>query len=200
MRFDETREFDDGGKRASQAYSNALHKLQQASKEIFGEKLKTSGRRPMVRFESALVDLKNRLPQDTDRGKRLLDILDVECGEDIEEALLSWADLDNLSPEQIKRAMYSEFRSQGQGRFDLRPILRRVLDELFNGPTSRRPRVGANRHWPRLLQYLREIEVETNWLPDGQGIRLANKGGRGPVAQYPNDPGRLSVIINPDYL
>ncbi len=200
MRFSEMREFDDGGKLASQAYWNALRKLQHACEEVFGEELETYGDRPMALFESALESLKRRLSQDAEQGKRVLDILDIEPGEDIAAVLLSNADIDSLAPKPIKTAMYGEFRSLGKGRFELRPILRRVLDEVFTDSAIRRPRVGANRHWPRLRQYLREIEDETNWLPDGQGMRLANKSGRGPVAQFPTDPSRLSVIIDPDYL
>jgi len=200
MRFGKIQEFDDGGKLASQAYWNALRKLQQACEEAFGEALETYGERPMALFESALESLKIRLSQDVERGKHVLDILDIEPGEDIRAVLLGWADVDSIAPKPIKTAMYADFRRLGKGRFELRPILRRVLDEVFTDPTIRRPRVGANRHWPRLRQYLREIEDETNWLPDGQGMRLANKSGRGPIAQYPTDPGRLSVVIDPDYL
>lgn len=200
MRFSEMREFDDGGKLASQAYSNALRKLQQAYEEVYDEELESYGDRPMARFESALNSLKKRLSQDAERGKRVLDFLDIEPGEDIGTVLLGDADIDSIAPKPIKTAMYAEFRSLEKGRFELRPILRRVLDEVFTDPAIRRPHVGANRHWPRLRQYLREIEDETNLLPDGQGMRLANKSGRGPVAQYPTDPGRLSVVIDPDYL
>ena len=126
--------------------------------------------------------------------------MDIEPGEDIGTVLLSDADIDSLAPKPIKTAMYAEFRSLEKGRFELRPILRRVLDEVFTDPAIRRPRVGANRHWPRLRQYLRAIEDETNLPPDGQGMRLANRSGRGPVAQNPADPCRLSVVIDPDYL
>ncbi|MFG1182947.1 TroA family protein [Xanthobacter versatilis] len=200
MRIAEMREFDDGGKLASQAYRNALRKLQDACEEVFGEQLETQGERAMALFESALESLKNRLSEHSEKRMRLFEILDIEPGEDLTKALLYPVDIDTLAPKQVKDEMYAEFHRRGKGRFDLRPILRRVLDELFTERTIRRPNVGANRHWPRLRQYIREIEDETNWLPDGQGVRLVNKGGRGPVAREPRDPGRLSVIIDPDYL
>jgi len=31
-------------------------------------------------------------------------------------------------------------------------------------------------------------------------IRLANIGGRGPVARQPRDPASLSIIIEPDHI
>lgn len=200
LRLDEQLESNEGGRRASQAYWNALRKLRGAWREVFSEELEAHGVRAMETFENALENLKTRLLQDAEGGKRLLDILDVQPGEDVGEVLLGWANIDDLTPNQVKAAMLAEFRIRGEGRFDLRPILRAVLDAAFSDARTRRPRAGPNRHWPRLLQYLREIEEETDWSPDGRGIRLANIGGRGPVARDPRDPGLLSVVINPDYL
>lgn len=200
MRTGEMREFDDGGKLPSQAYRNALRKLQDACEEVSGEQLEVRGERPMALFESALESLKKRLSEDAEERKRLLVLLDIEPDEDLRAALLYPVDIDALTPKQVKDAMYLEFHRRDKGCFGLRSILRRVLNKLYPDFTIRRPNVGANRHWPRLRQYVREIEDETNCLPDGRGIRLVNKGRRGPVAQHPGDPGRLSVIIDPDYL
>lgn len=74
---------DGGDKPASQAYWNALKKLQDAWREVFHEELEAHGSRAMERFESALGSLKARLRQDASGGKRLLDLLDVEPGEDM---------------------------------------------------------------------------------------------------------------------
>jgi hypothetical protein len=190
----------DGGKPASQAYWNALRKLREAWREVFNEELEAHGSRAMETFGSALENLKERLRQDSAGGKRLLDVLDVEQGEDVAEVLLGWADLDDLTPNRVKGAMLAKLQTCGRGRFELRPFLRDVLDSLFDSSRTTRPRVGANRHWPRLLQYLRELEEATDWSPEGRGVRLANIGGRGPVAREPRDPGLLSLIIDPDYL
>jgi hypothetical protein len=154
----------------------------------------------MERFENALDSLKERLRQDPTGGKRLLDALDVQPDEDPGAVLLGWADVDDLTPNLVKAALLAEIRKRGKGRFELRTILRDVLDVLFSEAQTRRPRVGRNRHWPRLRQYLREIEEATDWSPDGRGMRLSNLGGRGPVALEPRDPGLLSVIIDPEYL
>jgi hypothetical protein len=191
---------DGGGKPASQAYWNALRKLQDAWREVFNDELEAHGSRGMERFENAIGSLKQRLRQDVAGGKRLLEVLDVQPGEDIEEVLLAWADMDDLTPKQVKAAMLREVQNRGEGRFELRAVLRAVLDVLFDDARTRRPRVGSNRHWPRLLQYLRELEEDTDWSPDGRGVRLANAGGRGPVARQPQDPGLLSILIDPDYL
>lgn len=199
MRLEELLE-SNGGKPASQAYWNALRKLRDAWRDVFGEELEAHGSRAMETFESALETLKAKLRQDVAGGQRLLDVLDVKPGEDVGEVLLGWADLDDLTPNQIKTAILQECRSQGEGRHHLRAVLRAALDILFDGTKIRRPRVGANRHWHRLLQYLRELEEETDWSPDGRGIRLANVGGRGPVARHPRDPTLLSIIVKPDYI
>jgi len=198
--MDELLGSDGGGKPASQAYWNALRKLRDAWREVFNEELEAHGSRAMETFENALENFKERLRQDAAGGKRLLDVLDVQPGEDIDEVLLGWADLDDFTPNRIKAAMLAEFESRGRGRHELRAILRATLDRLFDESRTRRPRVGPNRHWSRLLQYLRELEEATDWSPDGRGFRLANIGGRGPVAREPRDPGLLSAIIDPEYL
>lgn len=192
--------FAGGGKPASQAYWNALRKLQDAWREVFSDELEANGSRAMERFEDALDSLKQRLRQDTVGGKRLLEVLDIQPGEDIEEVLLAWADMDDLTPNRVNGALLLEVQNRGRGRFELRPVLRAVLDALFDDARTRRPRVGPNRHWPRLLQYLRELEEDTDWSPEGRGVRLANAGGRGPVARQPKDPSLLSIIIDPDFL
>ena len=200
MQFYNTQEDVMGGKAASQAYWNALNKLRDAWRDVFGEELEAHGNRAMTTFENALENLKERLRLDPDRGRQILNHLDVEPDEDIGQALLRWADIDDLSPNRVKDALCTEFRMHGAGRHELRPILRAVFDGLFDTAQIRRPRVGPNRHWPRMLQYLRELETETDQSPDGRGVRLSNLGGRGPVAQMPKDPTLLSVTIDPDYL
>lgn len=200
LKHSDHRNFDGGGKPASQAYWNALRKLQDAWREVFDDELEAHGSRAMERFEDALGSLKQRLREDATSGKRLLELLDVQAGEEIEEVLLAWANVDDLAPNLVKAALLTEVHNRGKGRFELRPVLRAVLDALFDDARTRRPRVGPNRHWPRLLQYLRELEEDTDWSPEGRGVRLTNAGGRGPVARQPRDPSLLSILIDPDYL
>lgn len=194
-------QLNDGGKAASQAYWNALNMLRDAWRYVLDEELETPpGNRAKEAFENALDQVKKRLNEDAVEGERLRNRLDVDSSESIRDVLLGRADLDDRTPNQIKAAMFTAFQGKGVGRFELSAVLRDVLDALFDARDMRRPRVGANRHWPRLLQYLREIEEETDWSPDGRGIKLTNSGGRGPVASEPRDPLRLCIIINPDYL
>lgn len=189
----------DGGRNASQAYWNALTKLRMAWKEVFDEDLPTIGNRAKDAFEQAIGQVTQRLKADATGERRLLDALDVDPKEDIVEVLLRFADMDDLAPKVVKLAILEQCVKLGRGRHDLRALLRPVLDQVFAGSAARRPRVGANRHWPRLLQYLRELEEDTSW-ETGTGLHLMNASGGGPVARRPTDPGDLAVRIDPDHL
>lgn len=189
-----------GGKYAAQAYWNALAKLRAAWREVFKEELPTVGNRAMDAFEQAIALMKARLASDAGAGQKLRDLLDIDAKEDIAEVLLGWADMDDVAPKAVKRAIAEECEKLGKGRHELRTLLRPVLDTVFAGDKTRRPRVGANRHWPRLLQYRREVEEETDWSPAGRGLRLMNAGGGGAVARVPSDPATLAVRVDPDYL
>lgn len=199
MRFDELFEVN-GGKYAAQAYWNALTKLRAAWKEIYDEDLPTEGNRAMDAFEQAIELVKTRLASDAAGDKKLRDLLDVDPKDDIAEVLLGWADMDDVPPKVVKQALREECARLGPGRHKLRDLLRPVLVKAFAGANTRPPRVGANRHWPRLLQYLRELEEETDWSPAGRGVRLMNAGGGGPVAREPGDPAVLAIKIDPDHL
>lgn len=189
-----------GGKLAAQAYWNAFKKLRTAWQEVFDEELQANGSRAMETYENALEFIKVRLREDAAGRERLREVLDVRPDETMAEVLLAWADMDDLTPAQVRQAMLDQCRALGTGRHDLRGFLRTVLDAVFEDSGARRPRVGANRHWPRLRQYLRELEADTDWSPHGRGVRLANIGGRGPVARDPRDPALLGLVIDTDYL
>lgn len=188
------------GRYAAQAYWNALAKLRAAWKEVFAEDLPTEGNRAMGAFEQAIDLMKARLATDATGGDRLRQVLDVDRKDDIAEVLLGWADMDDVAPKIVRQAMIARCLELGKGRHDLRSVLRPVLDVVFADSKARRPRVGANRHWPRLLQYLRELEDETDASPAGQGLRLLNAGGGGRVARHPSDPGTLAVRVDPEHL
>lgn len=189
-----------GGKAASQAYWNALSTLRSAWKEVFNEDLPTEGNLAKSAFEQAISQIKQRLANDSAGAKRLRLELDLDIGDDIAEVLLSYANIDDLPPNVVKHAIREECIRLGEGRHELRSVLRPVLDSLFSGSKTRRPRVGANRHWPRLLQYLRELEEDTDWSPAGRGLRLMNAGSGGRVAAEPADPATLAVRIDPDFM
>jgi len=188
-----------GGKHAAKAYWNALTKLRAAWRDVFGEELPTVGNRAMDAFEQAIAQVKERLSSDVAGAARLRTALDVEPKEDIAEVLLGHADMDDVPPKSVKEAMLQQCALLGAGRHELRSLLRPVLDGVFAKAKTRRPRVGANRHWPRLLQYVRELEEDTTWST-GKGVHLMNAGGGGRVARHPADPADLVVRIDPDHL
>lgn len=200
MRTEELWESGGGGMHAARAYWNALTKLRVAWREVFDEELPTHGNMAKDAFEQAIDLMKLRLAQDAAGGRRLRSALDVDAKEDIAEVLLGYADMDDLAPSVVKQAMLDECRRLGTMRLEVRDFLRPVLDALFKAETTRRPRVGANRHWPRLLQYLRELQDDTDWRPDGRGVVISNSGGRGPVARHPQDPAQLAIRIDAEYL
>lgn len=189
-----------GGRAASQAYWNALNTLRSAWKEVFSEDLSTEGNLAKGAFEQAISQIKQRLADDSAGAKRLRLELDLDIGDDIAEVLLGYANIDDLSPNVVKLAIREECMRLGEGRHELRSLLRPVLNTLYAGNKIRRPRVGPNRHWPRLLQYLREIERDTDWSSAGRGLRLINAGGGGRVAADPTDPAALAIRINPDFM
>ena len=200
MRIEELLESNNGGMHAARAYWNALTKLRVAWRDVFNEDLPTHGNLAKDAFEQAIALMKQRLAQDAAGGRRLRSALDVDAKEDIAEVLLGYADMDDVTPSAVKQAMLDECRKLGSTRVEVRDFLRPVLDALFKAETTRRPRVGANRHWPRLLQYLRELQDDTDWRPDGRGIQIMNSGGGGPVARNPHDPTLLAMRIDVDYL
>ena len=193
---------DGGGKPAAQAYWNALRRLREAWRTVFDEELTTSGSGAKDQYLSAVEEIERRLRSQADKRQELRQELDVAPDEDIAETVLALADLDDLAPNEVKGAIYAEAQrlvDEGRREVELHVFLRAVLDVLFSENRTRRPNVGVNRHWPRLLQYVREAEWETDWSPDGRGLRLANAGG-GRVAQEPRDPRKLRLIFDSDYL
>jgi hypothetical protein len=130
---------------------------------------------------------------------RLRTALDVDAKEDIAEVLLGDADMDDVTPKFVKEAMLGQCGILGPGRHELVALLRPVLGKVFADAKTRRPRLGANRHWPRLLQYVRELEEDTTWST-GKGVHLMNSGGGGRVARHPANPADLAVRIDLDYL
>ncbi len=183
---------DDGGKKASQAYWNALKILKYAFREATGEELTAGGSSAKQAFQLAVEEIEVRLRMDRALDKAIRTRLDLDPDEDIVTNFFGRDDIDDRSPNEVKEAILAELLHRGTGRFELRPILRAALDTLFDDPERKKPRVGANRHWPRLLHYLREIEEETG------GIRPTDISGRGRVARTPADPGRLGIQIDPD--
>ncbi len=200
MRVKEQLEPGNGGMHASRAYWNALTKLRVAWRDVFDEDLPTHGNVAKDAFEQAIVLMKTCLAKDISGGSRLRAALDVDAKEDIAQVLVAYADMDDLPPSAVKQAMLDECRRLGTTRIEVRDFLRPVLDALFKSEATRRPRIGPNRHWPRLFQYLRELQDDTDWRPDGRGVVIMNTGRGGPVARNPWDPALLAMRIDANYL
>lgn len=191
---------DHGGKAASMAYWNALSALRSAWKQVFNEDLPTEGNNAKDAYRQALNLVTQRLKGNARDEHRLRSELDIADDQDLGEALLDFADLDDLSPNEVKASILRHSTELGDGRHELRTLLRLVLDDIFEGRRFRQARVGANRHWPRLLLYLRELEDETDWGDNNRGLRLMNVSGRGPVAAKPEDPARLGIRIDTSFI
>lgn len=114
-------------------------------------------------------------------------------------------DVDDVPPSVFKNAIWAEANYRA-GEEDnavdvpldefLREVVRRVFDDMG---WAGRFNVGANRHFPRMVQWLREVQEESTWDEDA-GLRLMNRAGAGRVADYPEDPRTLNVRLNRNWL
>lgn len=112
-------------------------------------------------------------------------------------------DVDDVAPSVFKKAIWDQALALADEEpvdinLDefLRAVVRRICTEMN---WSRRINVGENRHFPRMVQWLREVENDTT-TDDGVGLRLLNRGGRGPVANHPARPNTLKVRLDASYL
>ncbi|BAK66420.1 hypothetical protein SLG_17450 [Sphingobium sp. SYK-6] len=126
----------------------------------------------------------------------------------IEDSLASPAeafapDIDDVPPSIFKKAIWAEaLNCVGDEPVDvdlevfLRAVVSRVIGEMG---WKRRFNVGENRHFPRMVQWLREVEEETAG-DEGFGLHLMNRGSAGRVASYPAGPHNLKVRLDADWL
>ncbi len=112
-------------------------------------------------------------------------------------------DIDDVSPNLFKSACYAEAKSvTAKGGIDspLNEFLRGVINRVgVSMGWNRRMNIGANRHFPRMAQWLRELEAETHW-ETGIGFWLLNVSGTGRVREFPIDPSTLKIRIDPAHL
>ncbi len=200
MRVEQNFGSSDGAKVASQVYWNARKKLNDICLLIFEDSPPILSNNAKNEYENIVAFIKSILQKNQEKKQEFYEMVDIESAEDIDESFIHAADIDDLSPNLVKQTMLNECILRGKCKVDLRLFLRSVLDSLYKDKNTRRPNVGANRHWPRLLQYLRELEEQTDWSPNGNGIRLVSKGGHGPVAKNPKNPSSLNISIDPEYL
>ncbi|MDQ1157995.1 hypothetical protein QE385_002322 [Sphingomonas sp. SORGH_AS 950] len=142
-------------------------------------------------------DLKSAAAADPALADLLSDSAAVTKGEDLH-------DIDDVPPNVFKDAIYAEAADRARKDafvdMDLTVFLRNVVARTMDGlGWRRRLNVGANRHFPRMLQWLREVEEETLY-DRASGLRLMNRGGGGRVASEPGGPDGLKVRLNADLL
>ncbi|ESY27716.1 hypothetical protein [Mesorhizobium sp. LNJC391B00] len=208
-------QYDGGSMMGSiKTYGKAVRAIGEVWLQVYGEPMPKLSGAPSARFSAALKLIEERLRKSQDTGflEKLRDIhgdTDVEelFNENISDGqqLVPRPDIDDVSPNAFKAAAWDtalEFCPTWEIiDVELSEFLRKALDRLANTlGWPRRPNIGENRHFPRMVQWLREMEEETDWRPDGQGFRLMNAAGKGAVRFAPTDPRSLKLRINPRFL
>lgn len=203
-----------GVKISSMTYHKVITAIANAWEQQFGEPMPITGYTPTDRFTSVLELLKSKLQSrmdfqgiaeqlDIPTPDSAEDLIAEVSGNDVEVAQIQ--DMDDLTPNQVKQAIYEVAAEMGSDDesvdVPMNIFLRNALKRIgVSASIELRMNVGANRHFPRLIQWLRECEAETDWGDDGRGIRIKNASGRGRVAEYPVDPKTLKVTINRSFL
>ncbi|UWQ44198.1 hypothetical protein [Leisingera aquaemixtae] len=193
-------------------YGAATRHMMTVWEDVIGEPMPTLSGYPKDRFRNALghfvkaiesgdasalrAEL-NEAVEDDENVKSLID----ESLASPEEA--SAPDVDDIPPSVFKKAIWEEaYDHAGDEVVDvnlddfLRAVVTRVIGHMG---WKRRFNVGANRHFPRMVQWLREVEEETTW-DEGIGLRLMNRASVGRVALYPTSPHKLKVRLDSAWL
>lgn len=193
-------------------YNKVIRVISVAWEDAYGEPLVVNGGTPTERFQNAMEQLAEKM-QFANEISKLFEPLDVDTPDDLKALIAGLAggtasgairDVGDLTPNQVKQAIRAIASQYGNdsGNIDvpMNVFLRNVLNLVADSASIRlKMNVGRNRHFPRLLQWLRECEEETIW-DDGQGIRIKNSSGTGRVSQYPTDPKKLKITINGEFL
>ncbi|OJW66430.1 MAG: hypothetical protein BGO57_04115 [Sphingomonadales bacterium 63-6] len=207
--FDGGRRFVDGCVRA---YGAATKHMMKVWEEVTGEPMDKLTGHPKDRFQRALEYFVRAMESGDAAALRAK--LDEATGDDgivkslIEESLASpeealLPDADDVPPYVFKKAMWDEaLHRAGEEPVDvylddfLRAVVSRVISEMG---WTRRFNVGENRHLPRMIQWLREVEDESKG-DGGVGLHLMNRASVGRVASYPTSPYTLKVRLDANWL
>lgn len=198
---------------SSMTYSKVITEIKKAWLDAFGDELVVRGSAPTSRFESMVDELRRRWALREDK-ERLIEALGLEGAGDEKKTVEDVLDklgtdnfvrsVDDLTANQIFAAIHAvafdsgsddELVEMGLGEF-LRMVVRRIFDD---NNIKGRINIGPNRHFPRLVQWVREYASSTEW-EDGIGLKIRNLSGRGRVARHPIDPKLLKVVIDRGYL
>lgn len=109
-------------------------------------------------------------------------------------------DIDDLTPNEVlngMRAVATSYSPSDEDKTVDVPVpvfLRESLREVWKAKgVEGRINVGANRHWPRLWEYLVDLEIEAEHY-GARHFRIMN-ATRGAVAAFPEGPQRVRVRI-----
>ena len=193
-------------------YGAATRHMMEVWEDMTGEPMETLSGYPKDRFRKALgyfvramesgdaSELRAELNEATENNENVKSLIEDSLAFP-EKA--SAADIDDVPPSVFKRAIWAEAIDRaGDETVDvnlddfLRAVVARVIDDIG---WERRFNVGENRHFPRMVQWLREVEEETTW-DEGVGLYLMNRASAGRVASYPTNPRTLKVRLNKDLL
>lgn len=112
-------------------------------------------------------------------------------------------DVDDVPPSVFKGAIWTEALDRASDEsvdVDLDVFLRPVIVRIITAMGwMRRFNVGENSHFPRMIQWLREVQDESEY-EGGIGFRLMNRSGSGRVAACPRGPYGLKVRIDGAWL
>lgn len=194
------------------AYGAATRLMTEVWEDVVGEPMGKLSGSPKVRFRKALSVYEEAirkgtgtsLTRDLRQAAATDEVLRSLIDESFEEPDASLrVDVDDGPPTVFKDAIRDEANDRaGDDVVDvnlevfLRAVVARVVPRMG---WNRRLNVGENRHFPRMVQWLREVQTETT---DGDciGLKLMNRSARGPVATYPISPRTLMVRLDARWL
>ena len=189
-------------------YGAATRHMMTVWEDVTGEPMETLSGYPKDRFREALgyfvramesgdaSELRAELNEAMENDENVKSLIEDSLASP-EEA--SAPDVDDVPPSVFKKAIWAEAIDRaGDEIVDvnlddfLRSVVARVIDEMG---WKRRFNVGENRHFPRMVQWLREVQEETTW-DEGVGLYLMNRASAGRVASHPSNPHQLKVRLN----
>ncbi|MGR9171697.1 hypothetical protein [Rhizobium sp. KDH_Rht_773_N] len=195
---------------SARTYSKVISMIQNAWDECFTEKLEIKGDSPTGRFNYLLEKLKERFkdPESKRKIEYALDVDHLESPDEIvtiltgKEGILR--NVDDLTANQILTSIsnvaFDMADRQQPNDVELVIFLRGVIRDIFEkNSLVGRINIGANRHFPRLFQWLTEFENNTDWGTN-KGFHIKNISGRGRVKRMPTDPRTLKVTLDIRYL
>jgi len=161
-------------------------RLQDAYFDIFESEVDTKDLDPKKAYEKLLVTIRGNL-RDVEKFKQLVEYLQasgVSTGgktlpvaiDDFVERSKERSGGDDISPNDFKHAIYAIAAATDADVQDIpmRTFLRAVVRSIWTKKGwATRINIVSSRNFPRMYQWLCEVEAETHW-PTGQGLKIMN--------------------------